>query len=322
MLYKAACHQASLHDLPYPVEYENLVIRDIIANVELLTVGTILATNPLANVKRRSGKSSPMHWRAAQTMIANNGGLLLFRFEPLVFTKLTWTAIALPGTSYGFPDEPADGKGYEELKRLLSQRRSRTLKALPTSQDHAERQNDYFRAKVFKTRTQLKRLLQCASESIQNEKEAPSIKGSCRIAILPFLTSAMQDYGDFSLAVELYLAAVEEHLNQKTDDSALCSEHLIWSLIRLSFLYTVNDNCIEFWMTVVRMTTAWKRLEMADRQAIEASLWASLELPETMYSLTTLGPPKMTPVSIPWQMCEQPVPKDCFCELLWFTVPI
>lgn len=322
MLFEAACHRASLHDLPYPVEYENLAIQDIITNVELPTMGTILATNLLASVKRRSGESSSMHWRAAQKMIANNGGLLSFRYEPLVFTKLTWTAIALSGTSYGFLDEPADGEGYEELKKLLSQRRSMTLKALPTSQAHAERQNDYFRAKVFKTRTELKRLLQCASESIENEKKAPSIKGSCCIAILLFLTSAMQDYGDFSPAVELYLAAVEEHLNQKTDDSALCPEHLLWSLIRLSFLYPVSDKCIELWMTAVRMTTAWKRLEMADRQAIEDSLWVSLELPETMDNLTILGPPKMTPVSTPWQMCERPVPKDCFCELLWFTVPI
>ncbi|KAF4626396.1 hypothetical protein G7Y89_g11769 [Cudoniella acicularis] len=322
MLFETACHRASLHDLTYPIKYENLVIQEIIPNLESPTIGTILAASLLANVKRRSGEFSSMHWRAAQEMIANNGGLLSFRYEPLVFTKHTWTAIALSGTSYGFPDESADGQGYEELKTLLSKRRSMALKTLPTSQAHAERQGDYVRAKAFKTQTEFERLLKCASESIEDQERPPSVKESCRIAIILFLTSAMQECGDFSRATELYLASVTEHLKQKIDDSALSPENLLWSLLRLSFLHAVGPKCIEFWVTVVRMTAAWKRLEMADRQAIEASLWVSLELPETADSLTMFGQPKMKLVSTLWRVCERPVPKDCFCELLWFTVPI
>ena len=322
MLFEAACHRASLYDLAYPIEYENLVIQEIIANLESPTMGTILATSLLANVKRRSGEFSSIHWRATQKMIANNGGLLSFRYEPLVFTKHTWTAIALSGTSNGFLDESFDGEGYEELKTLLSKRRSMTLKALPSSQAHAERQHDYVRAKVFKTRTELERLLKHASESIEDQNAAPSVRESCRIAIILFLTSAMEECGDFSRATELYFASVAEHLDKKTDDSALSPEHLLWSLLRLSFLHPNSTRCIDFWVKVVRMTTAWKRLELADRQAVEISLWVSLELPETVDSLPMLDPPKMTPVSTFRRVYERPVPKDCFCELLWFTVPI
>ncbi|KAF2801917.1 uncharacterized protein BDZ99DRAFT_504187 [Mytilinidion resinicola] len=227
MLFEAACHRASLYDLPYPISYENHVIQDIITNLSSPTSGTTLATCLLANVKRRSGESSSMHWRAAQKMIAVNGGLLSFRDEPLVFTKHTWAAIALSGTSNGFMDQPLHREGYEELKGLLLKRKSTTLKVLPTSQADEEQQNDYVRSKVFKTPTALKRLVKRTQESIEDHQKSPSVKASCRFAIIIFLTSAMQDYGDFSRAVESYLASVAEHLDQKSDDSALSPEHLL-----------------------------------------------------------------------------------------------
>jgi hypothetical protein len=322
MLFEAACHRASLHDDAYPIAYENLAIHEITSNLEAPTMGTILATSLLANVKRRSDESWSMHWRATQEMISISGGLLSFRYEPLVFTKHTWTAIALSGTCYGFPVESAGDVGCEELKVLLSNRRSITWKALPTSQAHHEQQGDYIRSKAFKARTELNKLLNCARDagSVEDPSQAPSIKSSCRIAILLFLTSGMQSYGDFSDSTESYLAAVTEYLDQKTDDSALSPEHLLWSLIRLSFLHRVSSRCIDVWVGVVRMTTAWKSLELADRQAIEASLWVSLELPESINSLTVFKSPKMSPVRTSWEMRERPVPKDCFCELLWFTV--
>jgi hypothetical protein len=120
----------------------------------------------------------------------------------LLFTKQTWTAIALSGTTNGFPDEYINGDDYEELKALLSKRRLATLKALPTSQAHAKQQNDRVRTKGFKTRSELNRLLNNAWESTEDQNEVPSVKRSCRIAIILFLTAAMEEYGDFSLATE------------------------------------------------------------------------------------------------------------------------
>jgi hypothetical protein len=309
--------------MTHPIEYENRVIQDIIANIESPTAGTILATSLLANIKRTRGDFSTMHWQAAQRMIAINGGLRSLHHDPLVFTKHTWTAIALSGTSFGFPDQPIDGQGHGELNKLLSSRWSTTLKALPTSQSYVEQEDNCARTRVFKAQSELRKLLSSASESSESGSSSPSIKASCRIAIILFITSAMRDCGDFSRATELYLAAVAEHLDGKKDDSALCPEHLLWSLIRLSFLHANSTKCIEHWMAVVRMSTAWKQLQMVERQSIEALLWASLELPETVDSVTMLTLPKtVTAISTPWQMSARTVPKDCFCELLWFTVPI
>jgi len=119
----------------------------------------------------------------------------------------------------------------------------------------------------------------------------------------------MQEYGDFSPASEAYLTAITEYLDQRLDDSTLCPEHLLWSLIRFSFLYPISSTCIGFWVIVVRMIIPWKRLEMAHRQAVEALLWASLELLETMDSLKI---PDMTLVSTARQVCVRQFPKSSF----------
>jgi hypothetical protein len=112
--------------------------------------------------------------------------------------------------------------------------------------------------------------------TLGNQDEIPSIKSSYRIAIIIFLAIALPKYRDFSHAAESNLADVTHHLEQKTDDSALSPEHLLWSLIRLSFVQPKCPLCFEFWVIAVRMTTAWKGLEVADRQAIHALLWLSL----------------------------------------------
>ncbi|KAF2798063.1 hypothetical protein K505DRAFT_414633 [Melanomma pulvis-pyrius CBS 109.77] len=322
MLFEAACHRAILCDLPYPIEYENLAIHEIVHNLECPTVGTILATGLLANIKRRSNQPFLIHWRAAQQMITNHGGLLSFRYDPLLFTKHTWNAIALSGSSHGLPDEPDDGEAYEKLHDLIVKRKAKTLKILPTSQAEVERQDDSIRVKAFKNQTELKRLLKYISESIADYEEAPSVKESCRMAIVIFLTSAMEDTGDFAPATKAYLESVTKHLDRKTDDSALSPEHLLWSLIRLSFLYPESNKCIEFWVSAVDMTAAWKRLRVADRQAMQVSLWASLELPEMVEGSVKLALTRKVPISTPWSLGERTVPKDCFCELLWFTIQV
>jgi hypothetical protein len=321
MLFDTACHRASLYGLPYPFEYENLVIHCIQTKLDSPTVGTILATGVLANAKRRSGdESSSIHWRAALKMIENNGGLLSFCYEPLLFTKHVWSAIALSGTSHGFRNMSTNDEGYEELRTLLLKRRSLVIKSLPTSEAYAEQQDECVRSRVFfRAETPLHTLLKPVLEPIENQDEIPSIKESCRVAIVLFLAVALQTYGDSSLAAESYLASVTHHLEQKIDDSALSPEHLLWSLIRLSFLQPKSPHCFEFWVIAVRMTTAWKGLEVADRQAIHALLWLSLELPDAVESLIM---PKMTLSSVPWKTSERIVPKDCFCELLWSTVPV
>jgi hypothetical protein len=196
------------------------------------------------------------------------------------------------------------------------------FKSLPISQSYAEQQDKFVRSTVFKAGTPLHTLLKSDPVSIENQDETPSIQASCRIAIVLFLAVALQKHGDFSLAAESYLASVTHHLEQKTDDSALSPEHLLWSLIRLSFLHPRSPLGFEFWVIAVRMTTAWKGLDMADRQAVHAYLWLSLELPDAVESSIMLRVPNLTLSSVPWQTSERIVPKDCFCELLWSTVPV
>lgn len=262
-----------------------------------------------------------MHWEATQRMIADNGGLLSFRNEPLVFTKYVWTAIALSGTSEGFPAGPINDKSYRELSDLLLKRRSTMVKALPTSQDQHEKQKDTIRTKIFRNQTRLDTLLNSTSDANLSDASILSVRECCRMAIILFLACAMEEYGDFSRVTESYLSSVEEHLDQRIDDSALSSEHLLWFMIRLSFLHPVRTKCLECWVAVVRMMTAWKTLAIMERHTVQTSLWKSLDLAEITESTKVFSPINMTPISTPWQACGRTVPKDCHCELLWFTVP-
>lgn len=69
-----------------------------------------------------------------------------------------------------------DEEGYKHLQTFLPKRSAITLKALPTSQAHAEQQERYVRAKAFESRAELERLLKCGPESIEDREEAPSVK--------------------------------------------------------------------------------------------------------------------------------------------------
>ena len=315
MLYDAATHQSALLGKSAPLRYENRVVKGIISTIQQPTIGTILATAVLCNVKCMTGSASLAHWLALRKMVEMHGGLASFSNDQLLFTKLIWTFVALPGPLTGFYFDNDVGTWSFYLQTLVRSRQKTIVEMLPTSAIDFDRRKDSKRFNAFEPST-LRRLLQ------GNSLESPTER-NCRISIVLFLTSAMQFYGDISSITDLYLERLCQNIQDGSDDLALSPAHLLWSLVRLSFANPIGKKCAELWVEVVQMLAVYNRLKISQKRIVESILFSSLVVPDhiddtkEMWQLE-LGPLSETEQDQP-EFYDRSVPSDCFCELLWFT---
>lgn len=246
-----------------------------------------------------------------------HGGLTSFKDDHLLFTKLTWSFIALPGPLTGFDLASEAERGLDDLNNLVVSRKKFIVDRIPTSQAEMDHLKDSKRSKAFKSPA-LRSLLQVRTPEYPTER-------NCRLAIILFLTTAMQFYGDFSSATEFYMENLYQHLHESHDDSALSPAHLLWFLIRFSAVHSITDQCTKLWVEVIRMKAALLQLGTAKLRNVETVLFSSLENPETFEGKGKFSSSEQSS-QIEAEQAEQEVydysiPPDCFCELLWFTAP-
>lgn len=318
LLLDAASHRAKLLGRPYPLEHENAVVRSIIRAVQLPSIGTLLAISILANVtRRRASDGYSGHWDALQHMIRGRGGLAGMQQDELLFTKLTWSAIALTHTSNGFVNETCNLEGRAGLDKLLRSRMLAAVKGLPTSPDSEQMQEASARFTTLQQSGRLGKLLLPILTEIELMDKRPSAEQSCQMAILVFFSLAIEYYGDFSSATAQYFDRLSKHLEAGTDDSFLSSAHLLWSMIRLSFRNSNSPKCMELWVTTAKMTTAWNMLETNQRHEINQAMYSSLVWTKGGTRHHSRLPPSWSDT----QNSSGAIPGFLFCELLWFTAP-
>ena len=315
MLYDAATHRSALIGKPVPLEYENRVIRSIMSTLQQPTIGTILATAVLCNVKCITGSTSAAHWLALRKMVEMHGGLASFSHDQILFTKLIWTFIALPGPLTGFDSNTDVGSGACYLERLVQSRQKIVVEMLPIADIDFDHRKNSRRCNAFEP-PKIRRLLQ------GNPLESPT-EQNCRISIILFLASAMQFYGDFSSVTDFYLEKLCQNIQEGHDDLALSPAHLLWSLVRLSFANSVSKKCTELWVEVVQMLAVYNQLGNSQKRILESILFSSLEIPDHIDDTKERwqlepGPLLGTKRDQP-EFYDRCIPPDCFCELLWFT---
>ncbi|KIW15891.1 hypothetical protein PV08_05941 [Exophiala spinifera] len=308
ILLDAASHRAKLCGLPYPSEYENRVIRQILPNASSPDRGIVLATSVLATVSRLNAKQADsLHWTALQRMIELIGGLSALRFEPLLFTKMVWMLLALGGSTPGFdhahhPEQASlhEEDALAENPVLLALCPGRPLGSL---------------LRGFSPRNVLG-----DERGKETHHQLPGVQDSCRMAIILFLSSAAEHYGQDSDEARSYLASLQTHLEGRSDDSYLAPAHLLWAMLRLSFLNKAKEKCIENWISVVRMTSAWKGLDAAEREQLRADFLAGMTYSNAEHD----NKPHTETASSTQPHRPDPAvrlaPEDIHCELMWFTM--
>ncbi|KIX93807.1 uncharacterized protein Z520_10432 [Fonsecaea multimorphosa CBS 102226] len=317
LLFDAATHRSALQGIPAPLEYENQLVRSIRSNLHTLNSGVILGTILLCSLKCMGGSDGTSHWLAFREMIMLHGGLSSFKGDHLMFTKLIWTFIALPGPLTGFDCAPDLEFGLKDLNDLLRSRQKALVDLLPTSEVEMDRLSDLRRVKAFQAST-LKRLLQTPTSEYPTER-------NCRLAVILFLTSALMLHGDFDPATDSCIEAISQHLEGARDDAAISPVHLLWFLTRLTVSATIGERYAQVWIGVIRMLAAFHRLAPSVQKDAERLLFVSLEMPE-MYEQIPAGWGLDGELRIDADPArrdahDRSVPAECFCELLWFTAP-
>jgi hypothetical protein len=255
-------------------------------------------------------------------MIKLIGGLSAMRFEPLLFTKMAWMLLALDGSVPGFDHTIDSEQGVLELKALLRLRRRSHLKSLPASlhEEDALAEDPVFLA--LHRAGLLGRILRESfprNDPGQETQELPGAQDSCRMAIILFLSAAAENYGQDSEEAKFYLHSLQVHLEGRSDDSYLAPAHLLWAMLRLSFLNRAKEKCIDIWISVVRMTSAWKALDGTEREQFRADFLASLTYDGEEDNSPHAGSAPLTQPHRP-EPAMRFAPAEVHCELMWFTV--
>ncbi|OQU95860.1 hypothetical protein CLAIMM_02025 [Cladophialophora immunda] len=317
ILFDAATHRSALQGIPAPLEYENRLVRSVRSNLPTLNTGVILGTALLCSLKCMAGSDGTSHWQAFREMIALHGGLSSFKGDYLMFTKLVWTFVALPGPLTGFDFAPDLEVGLKDLSDLLRSRQKALVDLLPTSEVEMDRLSDLRRIKVFQAST-LKGLLQKPTSEYPTER-------SCRLAVLLFLTSALRSHGDFDPATDSCIEAISQHLEEARDDASISPVHLLWFLIRLSVSASIGERYAQVWIGVIRMLAAFHRLAPSVQNNAERLLFTSLEMPEMFEQIPAGwgvdGELRVDADPVRRDVHDRSVPAECYCELLWFTAP-
>ncbi|EXJ65010.1 hypothetical protein A1O7_01349 [Cladophialophora yegresii CBS 114405] len=317
ILFDAATHRSALQGKPAPLEYENRLLRAIRSNLHTLKIGIILATAVLCNVKCMDGSGGSLHWLGLKEIITMRGGLCSFKDDHLLFTKLIWSFLALPGPLTGFDFTPDLDRGLQDLNDLVRARQKAIINLLPTSEEDVDRLTDSKRMRTFKS-SKLRSRLQPRSLEHPTER-------NCRIAVILFLASALMLYGDFDTGTDLFIETIGRHLQQVNDNASLSPPHLLWFTARLSSMHSIGDKYAQIWTGVIRMSTAFHRLAAATQDKAEMLLFSSLEMPETLAHIPGRwkvdGELRIDAEDVHQSMQDRSVPAECFCELLWFTEP-
>ncbi|KAJ9604903.1 hypothetical protein H2200_010292 [Cladophialophora chaetospira] len=317
ILFDAATHRSALQGKTAPLEYENRLLRAIGSNLQTLNIGVILATAVLSNIKCMDGSGGSSHWLGLKELIALHGGICAFKNDHLLFTKLIWSLIALPGPLTGFELTSDLERGVRGLSHLVRSRQKAIVNLLPTSEEDMDRLTDSKRLRTFKT-SKLRNVLQPPSSEHPTER-------NCRVAIIMFLTSALMHYGDFDTGTDFFIETITRHLEEANDHASLSPPHLLWFTARLSSLPSVGDMFVELWVEVIRMSSAFHRLKAMTQEMVETLLFTSLEIPEAFGEIPgrwKLDEDLQIEAEDPRQsMQDRSVPVECFCELLWFNEP-
>jgi hypothetical protein len=317
ILFDAATHRSALQGKPAPLEYENRLLRAIRSSLHTLKIGVILATAVLCNVKCMDGSGGSSHWLGLKEMITMRGGLCAFKDDHLLFTKLIWSFLALPGPLTGFCFAPDLDRGVHDLNDLVRARQKAIVNLLPTSEEDMDRLTDSRRIRAFKS-SKLRCLLQPRSSEHPTER-------NCRIAVILFLTSALMLYGDFDSSTDFFIETVTRHLQEVNDNASLSPPHLLWFTARLSSMHSSGDRYAQLWIGVIRISTAFHRLAAITQDKVETLLLTSLEMPETFDDIPVRwrvdGELQIEAEDVYQSMQGRSVPAECFCELLWFTEP-
>ncbi|ETI28965.1 hypothetical protein G647_01417 [Cladophialophora carrionii CBS 160.54] len=317
ILFDAASHRSALQGKPAPLEYENRLLRAIRSNLHTAKIGVILATAVLCNIKCMDGSGGSSHWLGLKEMINMRGGLCAFKRDHLLFTKLVWSFLALPGPLTGFDFASDLDRGVQDLNDLVRSRQKAIVNLLPTSEEDMDRLTDSRRIKAFKS-SKLRSLLQPRSLEHPTER-------NCRIAVILFLTSALMLYGDFDSGTDFFIENISRHLQEVDDNASLSPPHLLWFIARLSSMHSTGDRYAQIWVGVIRMSTAFHRLAAAAQDKAEMLLFTSLEMPETFDNIPVRwrlgGELRIDAEDVHQSMQDRSVPAECFCELLWFTEP-
>ncbi|KIW80463.1 hypothetical protein Z517_07079 [Fonsecaea pedrosoi CBS 271.37] len=319
MLFDAATHRSALQGIHAPLEYENQLLRSVRSNLHTPSTGVILGTALLGSLKCMEGADGASHWLAFREMISLHGGLSSFVGDYLMFTKLVWTFVALPGPLTGFDFAPDPEAGLRDLNDLLRSRQKALVDLLPTSEADMDRLTDLKRIKAFQAST-MKKLLQTPTSEHPTER-------NCRLAVILFLTSALMQHGDFDPATDSCIDAISQHLEEARDDASISPVHLMWFLVRLSVSASIGERYAQVWIGIVRMLAAFHRLAPPVQDNAERLLFTSLEMPEMVDRHIHSGWGLDAELKIDadpmrrWVVHGRSVPAECFCELLWFTAP-
>ncbi|EXJ75895.1 uncharacterized protein A1O5_00403 [Cladophialophora psammophila CBS 110553] len=317
MMFDAATHRSALQGKPAPLEYENRLVRAVRSNLHTLNTGIIVATAVLCNLKRMEGSHSLSHWVALKEMITLHGGLSSFTGDHIMFTKVVWTFVALPGPLTGFDFAPDLEDGLRDLNDLLRSRQKAIVDLLPTSEEEMDRLSDLRRIKVFRS-SKLRNLLQTPSSEHPTER-------NCRLAVILFLASALMLHGDFDPATDSCIEAISQHLEEARDDASVSPVHLLWFVVRLSVSASIGERYAQIWTGVIRILTALHRLKPLVQDNAERLLFASLEIPESCGEIPATygldGELQIDAEPLRQDVHDRSVPAECFCELLWFTAP-
>ncbi|OAP62121.1 hypothetical protein AYL99_04324 [Fonsecaea erecta] len=319
MLFDAATHRSALRGIPAPLEYENSLVRSVRSNLHTLNTGVILGTVLLCSLKCMEGSDGTSHWLAFREMVMLHGGLSSFKGDYLMFTKLVWTFVALPGPLTGFDFGPGLDTGLKNLNDLLRSRQKALVNLLPTSEAEMDRLSDLKRVRAFQAST-LKKLLETPPTA-----EFPTDR-NCRLAVILFLTSALMLHGDFDPATDSCIEAISQHLEVARDDASISPVHLMWFLVRLTISASIGERYAEIWIGVIRMLAAFHRLAPPIQNATEKLLFTSLVMPEIFEQIpTSWGLDGELRIDNADPICRdlhpRSVPAECFCELLWITAP-
>lgn len=178
--------------------------------------------------------------------------------------------------------ESAFKQSCDEFIHFFNTRKSQTLKNLPSTPEQQRKfRSHQHRGTAFRDGGELISAL----KHVQTGYESPDKRravDNCRMACLIHLNLVLAEYGDFSIATEQYLMALQRVLADDDDDSSLSAEHLLWTLLMTAFK---RQGHYERIWKMSRLVGVVKRTNSQTWLMVENALQTFLQLPESIDDL-------------------------------------